>query len=135
MRKVISATLASLVLATSGFATTASAEPWRYERQDRYVSNYCQNHWRDPDCRDWRNSRHSWNDRRYNDWYRHHRREFGADDAAAAIFGFVAGAAASAITGAASTSHTAACEAQYRSYDRRSDTYMGFDGERHACRL
>lgn len=27
------------------------------------------------------------------------------------------------------------CEARYRSYDRFSDTYMGFDGDRHRCRL
>ena len=26
------------------------------------------------------------------------------------------------------------CEARYRSYDRSSDTYMGFDGDRHRCR-
>lgn len=135
MRKVVSATLASLVLATSGFGTTASAAPNRYERQDRYVQNYCNQHPRDRDCRDWRDHRHSWNEDRYNRWYRDHRHEFGPADAAAALFGFVAGAAAGAINGAANGSHRAACEARYRSYDWRSDTFLGYDGKRHYCRL
>jgi hypothetical protein len=33
------------------------------------------------------------------------------------------------------TSHRAACDARFRSYDWHSDTYMGFDGKRHSCRL
>jgi BA14K-like protein len=139
MRKAISATLAWLVLATSSVATTASAEPYRFERQDRYVQNYCNDHWRDPDCRDWREHRHSWNDDRYHRWYDDHRNEFGPQDAAAAIFGFVAGAAAGAISGgmngATTGSHRAACDARYRSYDWRTDTFMGYDGQRHYCRL
>jgi hypothetical protein len=111
-----------------------SAQQFRFERQDRYVSNYCERNWRDSDCRDRRYNRHSWNDRHYRDWYRHHRHEFGPEDAAAAIFGFVAGAA-NAIAGGGVTSHRAACDARFRSYDWHSDTYMGFDGERHSCRL
>ncbi|HQZ11476.1 MAG TPA: BA14K family protein [Devosia sp.] len=31
--------------------------------------------------------------------------------------------------------HVARCEARYRSYDSRSDTYLGFDGNYHRCRL
>lgn len=30
-------------------------------------------------------------------------------------------------------SHSVACEARYRSYDRYSDTFMGYDGFRHRC--
>jgi len=32
-------------------------------------------------------------------------------------------------------SHVRACMATYRSYDPRSDTYIGHDGFRHRCRL
>jgi hypothetical protein len=32
-------------------------------------------------------------------------------------------------------SHVAACYARYRSYDERSNTFMGFDGMRHTCQL
>jgi len=31
-------------------------------------------------------------------------------------------------------SHVTACEARYRSYDPRSDTFLGYDGYRHYCR-
>jgi hypothetical protein len=31
--------------------------------------------------------------------------------------------------------HAARCDARYRSYDWRTDTYMGNDGDRHRCRL
>lgn len=32
-------------------------------------------------------------------------------------------------------SHVDACYARYRSYDPRSDTYIGYDGRAHRCRL
>ena len=31
--------------------------------------------------------------------------------------------------------HVERCEDRFRSYDRRSDTYLGFDGDRHYCNL
>ena len=31
--------------------------------------------------------------------------------------------------------HTAACDARYRTYDARSDTFIGNDGRAHRCRL
>jgi hypothetical protein len=46
------------------------------------------------------------------------------------VFGTIAGAA---IRGG--SSHVARCEAHFRSYDRASDTYLGYDGVRHRCRL
>ena len=77
---------------------------------------------------------------RYNRWYHSHRNNFGPDDAAASIFGFIAGAAAGAITGSINGganygSHEARCDARYRSYDPGSDTFLGYDGNRHYCRL
>jgi len=30
--------------------------------------------------------------------------------------------------------HVARCEAKYRSYDARTDTFLGYDGYRHYCR-
>ena len=30
-------------------------------------------------------------------------------------------------------SHVARCQARYRSYDARSDTFLGYDGYRHRC--
>lgn len=34
-----------------------------------------------------------------------------------------------------SSSHARRCDNRYLTYDRFSDTYMGFDGDRHRCRL
>lgn len=138
MNKTLTAAIAGLAIVASVVPQTASAQ--RFHDRDRFIERYCGNNW-DRDCNDWRDNRHSWNRDRYDRWYHNHRhsRDFGPDDAAATIFGFVAGAAAGAITGsingAAGGSHVAACEARYRSYDRYSDTYLGFDGERHYCRL
>jgi hypothetical protein len=48
--------------------------------------------------------------------------------------GIIAGAA---IANAASNDrgHVDACYNAYKSYDRRSDTYLGYDGYRHRCML
>jgi hypothetical protein len=56
----------------------------------------------------------------------------------AGILGFAAGAA---IAGAAANAradddgHVRACLDAYRSYDPRTDTYLGYDGYRHRCDL
>ena len=53
----------------------------------------------------------------------------------AGILGFAAGAA---IAGAAQSNHRGhvdACLSAYRSYDPRTDTYLGYDGYRHRCML
>jgi hypothetical protein len=33
------------------------------------------------------------------------------------------------------TSHANRCDARFRTYDRLSDTYVGYDGQRHLCRI
>jgi hypothetical protein len=138
MNKTVGIAVACMAIGATLLPATASAQSGRFYKQDRVIERYCDRNW-DNDCDDWRDNRHSWNKARYHRWYRHHHDHFGPEDAAASIFGFVAGAAAGAITGSISGgvggSHVARCEARYRSYDPGSDTYMGFDGERHYCRL
>lgn len=96
------------------------------------MENYCGRH-DDSDCRSWRRDRGSWDDARYNRWYRHHHNDFEGDDAAAALFGFAAGTAAGLITGTVgATTDEPAC-VNYRSYDPADDTYLGRDGYRHHC--
>ena len=51
------------------------------------------------------------------------------------LFGFAIEAMGSALSAGATNSHVAACEHRFRSYDRSSDTYLGYDGKRHYCRL
>ncbi len=135
MKKALGAGVACIVLAASSIVTPAAADWHSHRQQERVMGNYCDHHPGDQDCWDWNHHRDHWNESRYHDWYGRHRHDFGPADAAAAIFGFVAGAAANAVAGAAGTSHQAACDARYRSYDWHTDTYMGYDGYRHPCRL
>lgn len=76
----------------------------------------------------WRSGQR-WGGRQYG-----HRRHRGIG-AGAIIGGIVASALiASAIReGRASDSDFERCEDTYRSFDRRSGTYIGHDGERHVC--
>jgi hypothetical protein len=67
---------------------------------------------------------------------------------AAGVVGFMAGAAAASAAahnsyyghrfvgaGGVWRAHEAACYDSYKSYDARSDTYLGYDGYRHYCEL
>lgn len=136
MRRILSASLASALIiagSTAGFAD--SPRHHRHDNgRDNYVQNYCDSHGWDRGCRDWRNHHDRWDESHYHDWYRNHHR--GPANAAAALFGFAAGAiAGAAANAAADNSHVSRCEDQYRSYDARTDTYLGYDGRRHTCTL
>ena len=122
--------LACLATLATFAPQTASAQ--RMHDRDRYVERYCDRNPGDRDCHDWRYNRHSWNEDRYHSWYGRHRHEFGPEDAAAAIFGFAAGAITGTIGG---DTHRGRCEARYRSYDWRTDMFRGYDGDWHQCRL
>jgi len=62
-----------------------------------------------------------------------------ADAAIAGIFGLVAGAIANGALNSrqpvVTSGHVQRCSARFKSYDPRSDTYLGYDGKRHACNL
>lgn len=137
MRKLTSALLSAAMVASSLVVFTAPADAQRGSRmeRERYVERYCSRNPRDRDCRDFRSNRHRWDDRRYQRWYRDRHRGSGADAAAAAIFGLAAGAIAGAAATASDGAHRARCEARYRSYDWRTNTFLGYDGRRHQCRL
>jgi hypothetical protein len=140
MQKLISASLAGVMLATTFVASTvpASADP----RQDHFVERYYRDHDRDRDFYRWERNRHRWDRDDYRRWYRD-RYDDDDDDfgAAAAIFGLAAGAlAAGALAGAANYDRVddgwiAACSRKYRSFDPATGTYLGYDGLRHPCRL
>ena len=138
MNKAIVTSVACLAIGASVFPQAASARHSQFRDQDRYIERYCDGNW-DRDCDDWRDNRHSWNESRYDRWYRGHRDYFGPDDAAASVFGFIAGAAAGAITGSINGgvggSHVARCEARYRSYNPDTDMFRSLDGDWRYCRL
>jgi hypothetical protein len=145
MKKVISAVLGGVMLSVAavGFTAPANAQSggfgpfgFGYSDNDGYND-------------DWRWRRHHRADRRayYNDDYRYRRHhgnyyryrdrdhDFGGA-AAATIFGLAAGAIVGGIAaGAGDDDSYYRCQARYRSFDPDSWTYLGYDGDRHYCRL
>lgn len=144
MRKGLATLLAAVTLgtATIGTAGVSTAQDRAFDRagRDRYIGSWCDRH-RGNECRDWRANRSRWDDRHYRDWYRRH--DHGNDAATAALFGLGVGAllgatVPNAIVGGGGrdvTYHVQRCASRYRSYDSRTDTYLGYDGYRHRCRL
>lgn len=135
MRKFISTAMA-LALAATGAVVVIPPTPAEAQCAPRHVggSTKCSS-------RDRRHySRHYDRDYRHRHYHRrHYYRDYYDDDddfgaaAAAGIFGLAIGAMAGAAAGG--SSYDARCAAKYRSYDPRSNTYMGYDGVRHRCRL
>ena len=71
-------------------------------------------------------------DRRY--YVRDGRRFYRGSNGAEIFAGLVAGALAAGAAAAAQPSDAVAyCESRFRSYNRASGTYLGYDGRRHAC--
>lgn len=130
MRKIISTALALVMFATSSVTFAGTSEARHRDR------NYYERH-------------HD-----YRDHYRDRRRHRNDDAAAAAIIGLALGAI---VVGSLANQnrrvernyyyddryerrdsrweHIRRCEARYRSYDRRSDTFIGRDGRRYYCNL
>lgn len=138
MKKIISTVSAAAFLAVSALAGIApvSAAPMHgtYLQQDRYISDFCAQNPNAGHCNDWRTNHSHWNNSQYQSFYRYHQNDRGfGGSMAAGLFGFAVGAA---LTGSVDgNSHIRACEARYRSYDWRSDTFLGYDGSRHLCRI
>ena len=123
--------------------TSPQGQPF-VQQQRNFVGNWCDRHPNDPSCQDFRVHHNRWSNEQYQSWYQSHHNQNGFDPLAAGIFGFAAGAI---IAGAAANSdngdyyngddadHIDACQQAYRSYDLRTDTYLGYDGYRHECQL
>lgn len=115
----------------------------QYQQQDQYVGNFCERHPGASRCSDWQRNHVHWSRNQYRDFYRQHQNEqdFGSN-VAASIFGLAAGAiVAGAVNNANNgysyrgNNHVIACEQAYRSYNPRTDTFVGYDGRQHQCRL
>jgi hypothetical protein len=130
MKSFGSAALAALV---AGSSLIASAPAQAGMTRDAYIQNYYGHHPRDRGYWQWRNRHSGWDRRDYGRWYYGHR---GGDAAAAALFGLAAGALLGGIVAASADpaeSHVRACSELYRSYNRETDTYLGYDWNRHPC--
>jgi hypothetical protein len=147
--------LASLAsaLALSGLTAISAVAPAQaqsvtlsYGQRYQVIETYCDQYPSDPDCNSFYGG--GWRDRDYRNFYSQRRQPL--DNIASGIFGFTFGAALGSIiaNGANNNSsrgravyagdydaHVQACYNRYRSYDEESDTFLGFDGIRHQCRL
>jgi hypothetical protein len=141
MNKIFSAAVATTLAGIMMIPAPASAAPMHrggYGQMDSFVLERCDRGSRVRGCDDWRKNRHKWSQRDYQRWYRSN--NFG--NVAAGLFGLAIGAAI--VNGVNNNarydrydyrSHVARCEARYRSYDARTDTFLGYDGKRHRCNL
>jgi hypothetical protein len=117
-----------------------------FGQRQQVIQTYCDRNPFDPDCRGYFDGR--WTDRDYDWFYRRNRSDL--DPLIAGIFGLaigaiIAGAIANGnnnsrvpndrVVGRLDRGHIARCYARYKSYDERTDTFMGYDGIRHACNL
>lgn len=138
MKPVIASIAVALATASMALVSATPVAAQGYGDRYRYVQRYCDRFPNDPDCYDFGRQGHRWDNRRYNQWYYSHYNN-GADAAIAGIFGLVAGAIASGAFNSrnpvVSSGHVQRCSARFKSYDPRSDTYLGYDGHRHACNL
>lgn len=133
---VMMAATSMVPLATPAMAQRSSVDI-SFGQQDRYIGQQCRNNpnWRG--CRDWNRNRGNWGRNDYAQWYRWNRPNIPGS-IAAGIFGFALGAA---ILGSQNRSdrgwdaHVQRCEARYRSYNPRTDMFLGYDGQYHRCNL
>jgi hypothetical protein len=143
MNRIISGVSAAAlfgVSALAGVVPATAAMPMdhsNFQQRDQFIGNFCDTHRNDSRCNDWQQHHTQWGDNQYQGFYRDHRRDSGfGNSAVAGLFGFAAGAlVAGALDNGNGTYHVRACENAYRSYDVRTDTYLGYDGARHQCQL
>jgi hypothetical protein len=132
MKKIISTALAGAFLATSMVAATPA---FADRPRDVFIEKYYNNHPRDSEYWRWYRHRDRWSGNDYRNWYYRHHHNHDNDNAGALFLGLAAGAIAGGLVANAGNSHVQACAAAYRSYDIRTDTYLGYDGYRHECML
>ena len=138
--KVSVAIMAGLLTLTSALPAQAQS----FNQRQRVIETYCDRYPNDRDCRGYYGG--YWDDRDYDRFY--YSRRSNMDSIAAGLFGLtfgaiLGGAIANSNNGNGDrvvgrvngNSHVAACYARYRSYDESTDTYLGYDGRRHACNL
>jgi len=142
---VLTAALTSAMALTAVAPAQGQNVTLSFGQQQQVIRTYCDRYPNDYDCRGYYDGRWSRND--YNNFYRNRRSDL--DPLAAGIFGLAIGAI---VGGAVAnqnqrngdvvvvrpgdySSHVDACYARYRSYDERTDTFLGYDGIRHRCNL
>jgi hypothetical protein len=134
MRKMIPAlSVATLLAAISVAGSLPASAAGHYDKQDRYIQNFCNANPHANDCNDWRSNRGHWDNDRYQNFYRAHQSDHVFNSSVVAnVFGVTL---ALNTGGPINTgpSHISACRAHFHSYNQRTDSYMGYDNRWHRC--
>ncbi|KQT51669.1 hypothetical protein ASG47_01930 [Devosia sp. Leaf420] len=146
-RIVSGVALGGMAMLSAAAPTQAQSVNLSFGQRYQVVETYCDRNPWDRDCRGFYNG--GWDDRDYYNFY--NTRRSSIDNISAGIFGIAFGAALGSIiaNGAANNNrgdvvvyregngggNVNACYARYKSYDERTNTYLGYDGIRHQCRL
>lgn len=149
--KTLAKTAAALMVAASAIAplsANAAGASFSFSvgdqgRYNNYIGDQCRVHpnWRG--CDDFRHNHNHWGRNDYQNWYQWNRPNLGSF--AAGLFGFALGAAAANSSnnnnsghysnGESWRVHVQRCEDNYRSYNSRTDQFLGYDGDYHYCTL
>ena len=145
VKKLSAVAMTCLMSIVSFVPVQAQEVTLSFGQRQRVVQTYCERYPNDYDCRGYYSG--YCNDRDYDNFYYRNRSDL--DPLVAGIFGLaigaiIAGAVANgnnnnsrsnAAVGRVDNGHVARCYARYKSYDERSDTFLGYDGIRHLCNL
>lgn len=140
---IVTAVLTATLAVASIVPAQAQNVTLSFGQRQQVIQTYCDRYPNDYDCRGYYGG--NWRQRDYDRFYNNRRTDL--DPLAAGIFGaafgaIIGGAIANGnnrnndrVVGRSYDSHVDACYARYRSYDERTDTFMGYDGVRYRCNL
>lgn len=139
MKKLLSTSLAFMfgvgLMLSAGTAGAAESRSRLVQQRNQHVASYCDRNPKARSCRDWRNNHSNWNDQNYRNFYRDNRyqRDFNAADVGVMFMFGIGSAIANQSYVRSSSPHVRYCKARFRSYQVRTDSYLGYDGIWHRC--
>lgn len=141
-KSLVAAAMTATIAVASIVPVQAQNVTLSFGQRQQVIQTYCDRYPNDYDCRDYYGG--NWRQRDYDRFYSNRRSDL--DPIATGIFGLAFGAILGGalsngnansrgdrVIGRSYDSHVDACYARYRSYDERTDTFMGYDGIRHRC--
>jgi hypothetical protein len=139
MKKLLSTSMALLfgvsLLINAASANAAERNTRLVQQRNEHVANFCGRNPSARSCNDWSRNHSSWSDQNYRNFYRsnRYRRDFNGNDVGAMFMFSIGSAIGDRGYVRGRSSHVKECQARYRSYQVRTDSYLGYDGNWHRC--